>query len=503
MNPYFDLSPQSSSLSPFRIFIPLLIILAGAAIQFHALVVDVRFYPDEAFFSTFARNAALDGDWLLHGDLDKTPLAIYADALSMNFIAARIENGVLNFDPMLGEFAARLPSALASLALIAISYALAQELYGSRLLSAWAAMFVAFSPYLAIYGATAYTDGLMLIFGALALLFAARGRWWWSGVALALAFASKQQAIYFLPLALVIGWLMNRLRLRGLLAFLGALIVGIVVLVIWDKLRDQPTSLWALAAANNNPARLIRSDEVVPRLSEWLNYARTLVGTPTILLAMTALIMIVVRIVREARRHATVIDVLLLIDILGYLLINWLIAFDIYPRYLLILLIPAALLAARASIWLWNWLKTRLSPQEGVVLAAALALVLLNGANGAADQRASYSEDGNDYSGIIDLADTLNAQSLGAVVYDHWLGWELGYYMGQWTDKRRVYYPTPEALVADALKLKDPAPRYFVAPTHQPIDVWLEALKTAGFAVSSLYSNEGFLIYRLIPPSGA
>ncbi|HVU11720.1 MAG TPA: glycosyltransferase family 39 protein [Phototrophicaceae bacterium] len=503
MNRYFDLSPQSSSLSPFRIFVPLLIILVGAAIQFRALVVDVRFYPDEAFFSTFARNAALDGDWLLHGDLDKTPLAIYADALSMNFVAARGENGVLNFDPKLGEFAARLPSALASLALIAISYALAQQLYGNWLISAWAGMFVACSPYLAIYGATAYTDGLMLTFGALALLLAARGRWLGSGAALALAFASKQQAVYFLPLVFAIGWVMNRLRLRGLLAFFGTLIVGVVVLILWDRLRDQPTSLWALAAANNNPARLLRADEVVPRLIEWLNYARTLVGTPTILLAIVASIMIGVRISREARRRATVIDVLLLIFILGYLLINWLVAFDIYPRYLLILLVPAALLAARASIWLWNWLKPRLSPQEGVVLAAVLALVLLNGANGAADQRASYSEDGSDYSGIIDLADTLNAQTLGAVVYDHWLGWELGYYMGQWTDKRRVYYPTPEALVADALKLKDPAPRYFVAPTNQPIDPWLEQLKNAGFAVSQFYLHDGFVIYRLIPPSGA
>jgi hypothetical protein len=74
--------------------------------------------------------------------------------------------------------------------------------------------------------------------------------------------------------------------------------------------------------------------------------------------------------------------------------------------------------------------------------------------------------------------------------------------MGQWTDKRRVYYPTPDALVADALKLADPAPRYFVAPVGQPTSPWLDALRAAGFATSQFYEQQGFIVYKLIPPSG-
>jgi len=416
----------------------------------------------------------------------------------MTFVAARAQNGVLDFDARIGEFAARLPGALASVLLVAVTYALAQRLYGQRTISAWAAVFVAFSPYLAVYGATAYTDVLMLSFGALALLLAARGRWLWSGTALALAFASKQQALFFLPLAWALGWAMDGLTARRALAFLAPLIGGIAVLVGWDGLRAQSTSLWALAAADNGPLRLIRSEEVAPRLIDWLNEGRTLVGTPTIVLAMAALIMIGGRIRRPSR--AALIDLLLLIYILAYLIANWLIAFNIYPRYLLPLLIPAALLAARAAIWLWDWLRTRLSPQEGIVIAAALVLTLASGARSASESRAAFSEDGNDYSGMIALAATLNAQPLGTVVYDHWLGWELGYYMGQWTDKRRVYYPTPEALAADALKLADPAPRYFVAPTGQPLDPWLDALRSAGFAVEQIYLQQGLLVYRVTPP---
>jgi hypothetical protein len=99
------------------------------------------------------------------------------------------------------------------------------------------------------------------------------------------------------------------------------------------------------------------------------------------------------------------------------------------------------------------------------------------------------------------LADFLNAKPLGAVVYDHWLGWELGYYLGEWTDKRRVYYPTPEALVSDALKLDDPAPRYFVAPTREPVAPWLDALRRAGYAVERVYQQQGFAVYELTSAS--
>ncbi len=495
-------SALSTQHSALRLIIPLLILLAGAAIQIHALVQDVRFYPDEALFSTFARNAVLNGDWLLHGSLDKTPLSIYASALSMNFVASSVQNGVLNFDPRLGEFAARLPNALASVVLTAVIYLLAQQLYRRPVIAAWAALLVAFSPYTAIYGATAYTDPLMLTFAALALLLAARGKWLWCGIAMALAFASKQQALYLLPLAWALAWALEGLTLRKVAASLAPILAGAAILIGWDGLRAQTTSLFALAEANNTPIGLVAGDQVMQRLTDWLNYGRTLVGTPTIVLAIAALVMVGTKTRRKIERAAR-IDLLLLIYIVGYLLINWLIAFNIYPRYLLPILIPAALLAARSIIWLWAWVKPRLSEQEGVVLAAALVLTLAYSARSSSETRGSLSEDGRDYAGIVALADTLNAQTLGAVVYDHWLGWELGYYMGQWTDKRRVYYPTPDALVADALRLADPAPRYFVAPVGEPTAPWLDALRGAGFAVSQFYEQQSFVVYKLIPPGGA
>ncbi len=494
---------RTNSVLSTRYPVLLLILIATAAIQFHALARDVRFYPDEALFSTFARNAALDGAWLLPGALDKPPLAIYADALSMQFVASSVQNGVLDFTPRLGELAARLPGALASIVLVAVTYALAQRLYRRRWLSLWAAIFVAFSPFTAIYGASAYTDPLLITFAALALLLMARDHWLGSGIALALAFASKQQAILVLPLVLLIGWLLDGISLRRLIAFAAPLIVGVALLIGWDALRAQPDGVWALALANNRPDSLIASQSITTRLGDWLNYARNLLGTPTILFGVGALLMLGWRITRQRSERQAQIDIWLAVYLLAYLLIHVLFAFNVYPRYLLLLIVPAALLAARALFWLYAWLILRINEQEIQLLAAGLALTLAVTAWNAGTLPGALNEDTHDYSGITALADYLNGQTLGAVVYDRWLGWELGYYMGQWTDKRRVYYPTPDELVAGALELADPAPRYLVAPAGQPVDDWLDALSAAGFTVDRDYLAEGFVAYRLIPPWAA
>lgn len=106
-----------------------------------------------------------------------------------------------------------------------------------------------------------------------------------------------------------------------------------------------------------------------------------------------------------------------------------------------------------------------------------------------------------EYGGIDVLADYLNSKPVATVIYDRWLGWELGYYMGQWTDKRRVYFPTPRELVDGAVKLKEIGDRYLVAPKEQALDAWLDALETVGFTVTLDWEHERFVVYRLSPPA--
>ncbi|MFN8528063.1 MAG: glycosyltransferase family 39 protein [Anaerolineae bacterium] len=178
----------------------LAILLIAGALRLAPLASDVRFHPDEALFTAFARDAVAHGDWLLHGDLDKTPLSLYANAVSLTLVAATYDRGVPDFDPRVGEFAARVPGVFASWLQVAAVYALAKRLYQRQDVARWAALFMALSPLAIAYGASAYTDGLMLLFSTVSLWLCAADRPLTAGIALALAFASKQQALYFLPL---------------------------------------------------------------------------------------------------------------------------------------------------------------------------------------------------------------------------------------------------------------------------------------------------------------
>ena len=103
------------------------IILLASLFQFHQLGRDLRFHPDEAFFMTFARGAAVNGDWLLPGALDKPPLSIYLSAFGMIAFGNTADAaGVLQLDPHVGEFAGKLPNVLLSLLLTALMMRLAR-----------------------------------------------------------------------------------------------------------------------------------------------------------------------------------------------------------------------------------------------------------------------------------------------------------------------------------------------------------------------------------------
>jgi hypothetical protein len=132
-----------------------------------------------------------------------------------------------------------------------------------------------------------------------------------------------------------------------------------------------------------------------------------------------------------------------------------------------------------------------------------LFLLLIIPAINAAEGRTAINDEYRQYEGIDDLAAYLNSKPVATVIYDRWLGWELAYYMGQWTDKRRVYYPTPDELVRGALNLCEIGSRYLPAPAQKPINPWLEALWEAGFDVAQVYETRNFVVYEIIPSGGA
>jgi 4-amino-4-deoxy-L-arabinose transferase-like glycosyltransferase len=484
-----------------------LILLLGALLRIHAGAREARFHPDEAYFAGFAMRAALNGSWLLAGDLDKPPLAIYLSAASMSLFAAQTNAaGVLDFTARQGEFAARLPGVFSGILLIAVVYRLAYALYADRRVALTAAALFSLSPFAVGFSGSAFTDTPMLLAAALALWAAVRGRRLTSGIALALAVLCKFQAIYLLPLILMMLWGRGHLESpRAAPRLLVPLLGAFALLALWDSLRTGSDVL-SLAAANNAPSRLIRSDEVIPRLIDWLNLSRGLFGAPTVLVLIAALLPAVSRFRRESRRRTALIDALLLLYTVVYFGGHWLVAFNTYDRYLLPLLIPLTLLGARGAGAGLAWISRRLTLAEGGLLGLVILLSMLGSAWNASDGGMLFLDDQSSFARSSDWADAaayINAQPVATIVYDPWFGWELSYYLGAWSDKRRVYYPTPQALAAGALAEADQQPRFFLAPQRLPHTLWLEALADAGFTFDFAYSGTDIIIYRLIPPESS
>ncbi|MBZ0281111.1 MAG: glycosyltransferase family 39 protein [Anaerolineae bacterium] len=522
----------------FRRLFPIFVLLLGAWLRFHAAAQDVRFHPDEALFASFARAAAVNGDWLLHGSLDKTPLTIYAQAVSMILVGVTpLPNDVLTLDVPVGEFAARLPNMLAGIVQMAVLYAVARRLpsppnplslramgkkyeFRHRGEIKWLPIVVmglaAVSPYLVAFSGTAFTDGVMLLCVTLALWMASRGGWFWAGVWLILGFWCKQQAILFLPLVVGMGWAFNSRRLKPpgyekikptkgaekntnilfrIMMFVVPMAVGFGLLLVWDSGRGQETSLWALAVANNDPGQLARADELLPRLLGWIFYGQYLFGAWW----MTAILVgigVISAVGRLARRHSGWwVDAVLLGYVVLYLLAHWLIAINIYDRYLLLILLPLLLLVGRGL----ESLGEKIYAKGLVYLLMGLVMLFLavEGANG----RLPIGGDRGEHAGIDELGRFLESKPVATIIYDRWLGWELRYYLGAWPDERVVYYPTAVALAADAILQRDFAPRYFVAPINRPYQQWVRLLDYAGFEIRLVYDHAPFVVYELIPPA--
>jgi hypothetical protein len=142
------------------------------------------------------------------------------------------------------------------------------------------------------------------------------------------------------------------------------------------------------------------------------------------------------------------------------------------------------------------------------LLAFLPALLLLGPALTAA--RAGYPVGGNAgaYEGIDRLAAELRALPPGSVLYDHWLGWELSFYLfdGPATIS---WFPTPEALAADLRAFGRSSPRYLAVPAWEGEADLRAAAASAGFAFRAIFrtfrrdGSVSFTLYRLVLLSGA
>ncbi len=465
------------------------------------LAEDRRFHPDEAFFMTFARDAAVKGDWWLSGPLDKPPLTVYANALWLALIGTdTLPNGVLTLDARQGEFVGRLAAFFSSLIVVALCVRLGLDFTAQPLAAVGAGVTLPALPLFQLYSASAFMDMPMIALALGALLAAQQRRGGWAGLLLGLAICAKPQAVFFAPLAL---WYVMRSpeRWTCLMRWGVGLSSALLALGLWDALRAGQ-SVILLGIANNDDFRLATSvDMLLGRLQAWLPITPQMPHVPPLTWALIAVSGLCSRLTRP-----------LSVWLLGYGLGHLLIFNVLYERYLLPLIVVGVVSAWAAAAACWRSHAQHATPHKTASrLTSLLVLTTLGGWLMLANHYPLHNlEDHRCNSQIDRLAANLNALPVATVIYDHWLGWLLNYYMGPWHNKRIVYYPSPEALIVGIRALNEPGPRYVLIPTDAAVHyglssdwssdwaTWLSALENA-FYVEELSSYGAIRVFRLYP----
>jgi 4-amino-4-deoxy-L-arabinose transferase-like glycosyltransferase len=472
---------------------PALVILVGLLLRLAMLGVDVRFHPDEALFAAQARLVSHQGDVLLREtDLDKPPLTFYVTALSFRLLTP-------------SEFAARWPNVLFSGLSVAVLVALAQTLCANRSAALLATWLWAVSPYDLAFSATVFTDIQATFWTLVAAWCAARDRWRWSGTAAALMFASKSNAVLFVPLIIALGLARNARGdwqwldgLRRLWCFAWPFLVGIGLLVAWDQAR-VPRSFLSLGYTRNNPGRLIRSGEVWPRLEQWWHWLGFVTGVPALnALLIAGGVAVLGWAALHRRTRGAAVDWLIAGFAAAFLGWHWLVAFPVYDRYLHTLVPFLLLLAARLVMALTAVLGPGRRRLQALVIVALIG-IMVPGTYRVLHGNAAIGGDQGQHTGIVSLAHFLNTTLNGEIVYDHWLNWELAYYLGELPGVRVLYAPLPEALAAEMADQCEP--RYFAAPSIHHAAPWIAVLGRSGVVTQTVYLDQenGFVVYRLAP----
>lgn len=444
----------------------LALLLLAAALRLSVLTHDVRFHPDEALYATYARRMARYGDLLLSdAPLDKPPLGLFVNALSFSALGE-------------SEFAARLPAVFFSLLNVAACYALTRRLMGRRAALIVGAL-VALSPFDLAFSGTAFHDPLLTLCCTLCALMLSRAQPFYAGIFAAFAIATKQSALQFLPIYVLIGAMgLRRLRLRTILAFSVPILAVSLALMAWSAARAAPVDFWTLGILNPGALRLIRSDEVLPRLTRWLAlYGESVGFVPLLGIGVCGAWRACTRATR-----ASIVVLVAACGLIGTLFAYWLVAFPMYDRYLLPLIpLTALLIGYGMAAW-----RNRLAILAAFVLIVPFALRT-------ARNEHSIGVQSEFYRGVDQLAAHINALEGTPIVYDHWLSWELRYYLGDSPRPQLVWYPSAEWLSRDVCNL--PTPSYFAAPEAAAWR-WLAVLNAAGARLEPI-ARTPLVLYRI------
>jgi 4-amino-4-deoxy-L-arabinose transferase-like glycosyltransferase len=489
-----------------------------------------RFLEDEALYAYWGLQIASGADPMLDEEpVDKPPLHPYTLALSF-FLSAPVADAGASPGISPGhETAARLPSLLASMTAIVLVYALAVQLYSDALSGLLAALLLALSPFDILFASTAFTDSLMVALALGSLVAAAGDRPGLAGLLAGLATATKQQGLLFLPLVVLVGLLaphpnredrqkkpgrgapvlvwIRRAWSQRWLRFALVFILVVACVLWWDLARLQRPGFLEQGSISYGGLAPAQASTLGQRGADWLSLVGAFWVSPwfnTLLIA--ALVGWLVGGLAGWWEGWSRIDMALVVYCLAFLVLHWLIGFQVWDRYLLGLVPLLALLGARALMAFFSAIQGTLWRRVyalglAVILIATLAAPVL----AATRSELPVGSDHGAYDGIDHLATYLRTQAPpGAVLYHYWLGYHYRFYL-HGAPLRLHWYPDLEDLVRDA-GIYRREPRYIAFPSWKDGKPAMSALKAAGIDLVPVYQTTrrdgsvSFDLYRMDGP---
>jgi hypothetical protein len=451
------------------------------------------------------------------------------------------------------ETAARLPSLLASLTAILLVYGLGRALYDDVRVGLVAALLLVLSPFDLLFASTAFTDPLMTTFVLGALLAAATDRPGVAGLLAGLAAATKQQGLFFLPLVVAIALISHGNPQRGrldsdpptktdrahggspaprsyppskasqsatrLLAPLRRIgrqpwlrfALGFVIIVVavfwWNAARQQRPGFLAQSLISYGGLGPTQPSALGQRAVEWLHLVTYFWVSPwaNVLLLGAIFAWLAGGLVGWWGRWSGV-DLALALFCIAFLLLHWLVGFQVWDRYLLGLVPLLALMAARALVVLGSAIRSKPWHRVyAIVVGALLAVSMAGPVVQAARSELPLGGDHGAYDGIDHLATYMRTQAPpGSVLYHYWLGYHYRFYL-HGASLRLHWYPVLDDLAHDAYVYRR-EPRYIAFPSWRdgaPVEA---ALTAAGITLEPVYETlrrdgtVSFRLYRLEGP---
>jgi 4-amino-4-deoxy-L-arabinose transferase-like glycosyltransferase len=512
-----DYSLTKSILAPLKLVLPTFppawlpvgvgLALLSALLLPLNLLATLPFHHDEALYATWALEIASGTDpWLEQVPIDKPPLFLYTVAGALWLLGT-------------STTVARLPSLLATVANVGLTFWLGRRLYGAGvgLLAAW---LVALSPFTILFAPTAFTDPLLVALALAASVAAASGRPGWSGLWLGLAIATKQQGIIFALLLLALlgaaiytsGSAFHRPRsTRFALRFTLGLIIILLPLFLWDFVRHQSPGIWQLSLVNYGGL----TSNAATFAERWWGFMRLLqFGTASPVLNVLFVAGLPLLLVGGLwspmiKTGGTVADWILALFSLAFLTGHAWLSFQVWDRYLLGLIPFLALLLARILLLPWSVLKMlRLDyrpdllswarPVAGVGLMVLLVLTLARPVQDAVNARYPLGSHSQALQGIEQIVAYLQGQ-VGAnhTLYHRWLGPHWRFYLWGYPYDLQ-YWASPSELAAKA------RPGHLIAfPGWQSDTEARLALAEAGFGLQELArgytpaGNPSIILYQI------